>query len=226
MIRMGRSSKNDDTSKDTTALNDNTTAFPHNEGLRPAEPAAVSESDAMARDIKEGRLSGFVGAGTVLTGETNFQSMLRVDGHLTGKVMSDEGTLIVGSTGQVDANIVVAQAIVNGVVNGDIDATEKLELGRTARVVGNIRAPRLVMSDGAILEGSCNMIQSKEELDTKIQEEKAHYATADLEPVSTMETEEEDTVETLSAETDESAELFVTEDDESSENETAEAATN
>ena len=127
----------------------------------------MTESEAMARDIKEGRLSGFVGSGTVLTGETNFQAMLRVDGHLTGSITSKDGTLIIGSTGQVDANIKVAAAVVNGTVNGDIIATGRLELGRTARVAGNIQTPRLVIEDGAILEGSCSMIQAQENLEKR-----------------------------------------------------------
>lgn len=131
-----------------------------------ARTTAVAESDSMARDIKEGRLSGFVGHGTTLTGETQFHAMLRVDGHLVGSVTSEQGTLIIGTNGQVDANISVAAAMINGTVNGDVYATEKLQLGRTARVLGNIFSPRLVVEEGAILEGSCNMLkalQSEEE---------------------------------------------------------------
>lgn len=123
---------------------------------------AISESDSMARDIKEGRLSGFVGHGTTLTGETQFHAMLRVDGHLIGTVSSDSGTLIIGTNGQVDANISVAAAMINGTVNGDIYATEKLQLGRTARVLGNIHSPRLIVEEGAILEGSCSMLKARE----------------------------------------------------------------
>lgn len=121
----------------------------------------------MARDIKEGRLSGFVGNGTVLTGETTFQAMLRIDGHLTGSITSKDGTLIIGSSGQVDANVKVAAAVINGTVNGDIIATERLELGRTARVAGNIQTPRLVIDEGAILEGSCSMIKAQENLEKR-----------------------------------------------------------
>jgi cytoskeletal protein CcmA (bactofilin family) len=116
----------------------------------------------MARDIKEGRLSGFVGHGTTLTGETEFHAMLRVDGHLVGTVTSDAGTLIIGTSGQVDANIIVAAAMINGTVNGDIIASEKLQLGRTARVMGNIQSPRLIVEEGAILEGSCSMLAARE----------------------------------------------------------------
>ncbi len=129
---------------------------------------AISESDSMARDIKEGRLSGFVGHGTTLTGETQFHAMLRVDGHLIGTVSSESGTLIIGTNGQVDANIHVAAAMINGTVNGDIVATEKLQLGRTARVLGNIHSPRLIVEEGAILEGSCSMLKARE-----VQEEEA-----------------------------------------------------
>src|SRR5688572_27320413 len=73
---------------------------------------AMTESETLARDIKEGTLSGFVGGGTVVTGEANFKAMMRVDGHLSGRVSSTSGTLIVGNNGKVDANIEVAVAVI------------------------------------------------------------------------------------------------------------------
>src|SRR3954447_15944990 len=131
MIRMGRGNR--DAEPTESNAGQQTSSYYSNETTPAATPTnrAISDSDAMARDIKEGRLSGFVGHGTTLTGETNFQMMLRVDGHLTGTVMSDGGTLIVGANGQVDANIVVAVATINGAVNGDIIASERIQLGRT-----------------------------------------------------------------------------------------------
>jgi cytoskeletal protein CcmA (bactofilin family) len=197
MIRMGRSSKNENISNETTEFQEQsaTTNFPvSNEQQSPPanRSGAISESESMARDIKEGRLSGFVGAGTVLTGETNFTSMLRVDGHLTGRVTSDEGTLIIGSTGQVDANIDIAAAIVNGTVNGDVIASEKIELGRTARVVGNIQTPRLLMADGAILEGTCSMLKSKEMLEERAEERKQQFTTSNLSDEIAADTSDED----------------------------------
>jgi cytoskeletal protein CcmA (bactofilin family) len=93
---------------------------------------------------------------------------LRVDGHLTGSVTSEGGTLIVGTNGQVEANVAVSVATVNGSVTGDIIATEKIQLGRTAKVVGNIATPRLVMEDGAILEGSCAMTKARENQEKQV----------------------------------------------------------
>jgi cytoskeletal protein CcmA (bactofilin family) len=120
---------------------------------------ALTESETLARDIKEGTLSGFVGSGTVVTGEANFKAMLRIDGHLSGRVSSTGGTLVIGTNGRVDANIEVAVATVHGTINGDIIATQRLELGRSAKVSGNIQTPSLMIEQGAIFEGSCKMTQ-------------------------------------------------------------------
>jgi len=166
MIRMGRGSRSEqtnDTGYQEQQSPDSALAYQYT-GENPATTKPVTDSESMARDIKEGRLSGFVGHGTTLTGETSFQAMLRVDGHLIGSITSDSGTLIVGTNGQVDANIAVSTATINGSVNGDVVATEKIQLGRTARVVGNIQTPRLTIEDGAVLEGGCTMLKAREDV--------------------------------------------------------------
>lgn len=144
----------------------------------PSGSRAMTESETLAKDIKEGTLSGFVGGGTVVTGEANFKAMMRVDGHLSGRVHSSSGTLIVGANGKVDANIEVAVAVIHGTINGDIIATQRLELGRAAKVNGNIQTPSLIIEQGAVFEGSCKMVQmatavdkSKKEIPvTKVEE--------------------------------------------------------
>lgn len=185
----------------------------------PNDPSSrvVTDSESMARDIKEGRLSGFVGHGTVLTGETNFQAMLRVDGQLQGTVSSEAGTLIVGSHGQVDANVAVASATINGTVNGDIVASEKLHLGRTAKVVGNVQTPKIVIEEGAILEGSCSMLRAKEAQEKREGEAKGQYASSQYSGYSTTTTTEAGEAE------EEPDDLLLTTDDD--EEESAEAAT-
>jgi len=125
----------------------------------PSGSRAMTESETLAKDIKEGTLSGFVGGGTVVTGEANFKAMMRVDGHLSGRVSSSSGTLIVGANGKVDANIEVAVAVIHGTINGDIIATQRLELGRAAKVNGNIQTPSLIIEQGAMFEGTCKMMQ-------------------------------------------------------------------
>ena len=128
----------------------------------PTTSRAVSESESLARDIKEGTLSGFVGNGTTLTGEANFKGMLRVDGHLSGRVSSQDGTLIVSTGGQVDADVEVSVAQIYGTVVGNVTATKRIELGRVAKVTGDIQTPALVIENGAVFEGSCRMQQIKD----------------------------------------------------------------
>ena len=92
---------------------------------------------------------------------------MRIDGHLSGRITSSSGTLVVGTNGKVDANIEVAVATIHGTVNGDVIATQRLELGRAAKVNGNIQSPSLVIEQGAIFEGSCKMTQVSGAADKK-----------------------------------------------------------
>ncbi len=213
MIRMGRGRSDQPVTTESPEQPAADTYRYANETQSATARGAISESDSMARDIKEGRLSGFVGHGTTLTGETEFHAMLRVDGHLIGTVTSESGTLIVGTNGQVDANIMVAAAMVNGTINGDIYATEKLHLGRTARVMGNIQSPRLIVEEGAILEGACNMLKARE-----TQEDEAVAAAVQYEePQPTS-------IAIVDEEPDDSA-AYLTDDEDLDDDETVDAAT-
>jgi len=162
---MGR---NPNEEKSQTQANDSSRSYsPYQSGepQRTTEPAASTkastESETTAREIKDGTLSGFVGAGTSITGEATFKAMLRIDGHYSGRIISSSGALLVGAGGQVDANVEVAVATIHGVVNGDIIAGQRIELGRAGKLNGNIQTPSLVIEQGGVFEGSCKMIQQK-----------------------------------------------------------------
>ena len=93
------------------------------------------------------------------SGEVRFKSMLRIDGNFSGRVNSPEGTLIVSAGAQVtEAAIEVAVAKINGVVEGDIHASQQLVLGRTANVTGALSAHVLIIEEGASFNGSCRRI--------------------------------------------------------------------
>lgn len=201
MLRMGKNPKDEENESSTTQEEKSYNTPPNYASYQSGEtqprpatetsagPKALTESESLAREIKDGTLSGFVGSGTVMTGEANFKAMLRVDGQLSGRVNSETGTLIVGSHGQVDANIEVAIATIHGTVNGDIIATQRLELGRAAKVNGNVQTPSLMIEQGAIFEGSCKMIQPSAALekgrkrDYRARDEKALDA-SDMQPIS------------------------------------------
>jgi len=163
---MGKEDKSPTQATDTDYANRTYTPYQNNDAYRPTEgvatPKALTESETIAREIKDGSLSGFVGSGTVITGEASFKSMLRADGRFSGRISSAGGALIVGAGGQVDANILVAVATIHGVVNGDIIASDRIELGRAAKLNGNIQTPSLMIEQGAIFEGSCKMLKAAE----------------------------------------------------------------
>ena len=199
MLRIGKNPKeheeNDNSSHKPEVPDDGAAKqYPSYQGTTETKPAvesaavsrgAMTESETLARDIKEGTLSGFVGGGTVVTGEANFKAMMRVDGHLSGRVSSTSGTLIVGSNGKVDANIEVAVAVIHGTVNGDIIATQRLELGRSAKVNGNIQTPSLIIEQGAVFEGSCKMLQMSAAVDKNRKDKKSEpLDTSRIQPIN------------------------------------------
>ena len=102
---------------------------------------------------------GFVGDVMKFSGEVCFKSMLRIDGNFSGRVVSSDGTLLVSSNAKVtEAVIDVAVVRIHGTVEGDINASKELVLGRTASVNGNVTAHRLIIEEGAQFNGSCHWI--------------------------------------------------------------------
>ena len=158
----------------------------------PPTPKALTESETIAREIKDGTLSGFIASGTLITGEASFKSLLRIDGRFSGRINSATGTLIVGSGGQVDANVEVSIATIHGVVNGDVIAGQRIELGRAGKLNGNIQTPSLMIEQGGIFEGSCKMVQQKAatEKPSKVERKDNVIEPAKLEAVKTEKVED------------------------------------
>ncbi|HEX3279761.1 MAG TPA: polymer-forming cytoskeletal protein [Pyrinomonadaceae bacterium] len=97
--------------------------------------------------------------GPELEGEISFRDVVRVNGHIAGTVYSEGGTLMVDDTARVDADIEVAIAVINGTINGDIVAHQKVEIGPAAKIYGNIWTRSIAIKDGAEFEGVCTMIE-------------------------------------------------------------------
>jgi len=96
------------------------------------------------------------------SGEVSFMGMVRVNGYIAGTVYSKKGTLIVDISARVDAHVDVAVAIIGGIVNGDIVAHERVEIGPNAKIYGNIWTRSIEIKNGAIFEGICTMIPEEQ----------------------------------------------------------------
>lgn len=121
-----------------------------NEGDAPAAPPASYDSGTSEA------LTAFIDQGSEFEGKLSFKNTVRIDGSFKGEI-SSENTLIVGEPGVVSATIRSRHVIVSGSVEGDIVATEKLVLHKTAEVTGDVQTPKLVVEEGASLQGSIRM---------------------------------------------------------------------
>ncbi len=92
-----------------------------------------------------------------IKGTIKFGQAMRVDGSFDGELISDNGELIVGKTGKVKANVKVKSAIVEGRVDGNIRATDKVELKQSAHIYGDVQAKTLIVEQGVIFVGNCNV---------------------------------------------------------------------
>lgn len=119
--------------------------------------------DSLLKDhVVQDDISGFLAEGTEIQGEIRFRDVLRVDGKIKGKVISEK-ELVVGESGEIEADIDVGVLSVSGKVTGNIHVREKLEIHPKGRVIGEItlEKPNLVIHEGGIFEGNIDMNAGK-----------------------------------------------------------------
>lgn len=103
-----------------------------------------------------GSYNAILDQGCEFEGKLTFEGTVRVDGHFRGEVFSD-ATLIVGESGKVEADLNIRNLIISGEVVGNVEATEKVEIMAPGVMRGNIKTPNLVIHEGVVFDGSCNM---------------------------------------------------------------------
>ena len=132
-------------------------------GLMPVDGVISGQlgANGSAMTIRQRPRSGPLESIPELNGEISFKDMLRVNGHIAGKVFSFKGTLIVDGSARVDASIDVAIAMISGTVNGDVVGHQRVELGPSAVINGNISTRSIAMKPGAIFTGDCRMLKDE-----------------------------------------------------------------
>jgi cytoskeletal protein CcmA (bactofilin family) len=122
--------------------------------------AAPTRRDLMNRkeaiSAPQSELNALLGRGSEFEGKLIFEGTVRLDGKFRGQIHS-EGKLLVGEHGDLEGEIWVESAIISGKVKGNINAKGKLELHSGARVEGTIITPVLVVQEGAMFDGQCQM---------------------------------------------------------------------
>lgn len=102
-----------------------------------------------------------IGPEAFFHGSMTVRGSLRVEGELEGNI-SEAQEVVVGRSGRVRGNIAAERVEVGGKVAGDIVCSAHLEILSSGSVLGNIRSPRLLVEDGAVLEGACAMAEAKD----------------------------------------------------------------
>jgi cytoskeletal protein CcmA (bactofilin family) len=98
--------------------------------------------------------------GCEFEGRLRFAGTLVINGKYHGEMVS-AGTLLVGESAELEAQIHVGVAIVSGQVSGSITALQRVELRTGARIAGDIITPSLVLEEGVIFDGRCGMIDTE-----------------------------------------------------------------
>lgn len=98
----------------------------------------------------------FFGPGSKIEGNLEIDGDVRLQGVIQGKV-SGSGTVTIGDQATIQANVFAPTVIVQGLVRGEIHARDRLELHKSAKVYGVLRAARIRIDEGAQFEGECKM---------------------------------------------------------------------
>ena len=101
------------------------------------------------------KLETIIGDGTRVVGQVSVKGTIRIDGIVEGDLHAD--WVVVGETGKILGNTHARGVVVGGSVEGNIEATESVELMGKASMAGEIRAPKLSIAEGAVFDGRSRM---------------------------------------------------------------------
>lgn len=128
---------------------------------QPAVPAApVAPTQSVASQPEPRRIERDVvniGKSVVIKGELNGSEDLTIEGQVEGKIELKDHVLTIGSNGKIKAQVFAKSVIVLGEVNGNVTATEKVDIRDGGSVDGDIVSPRVAIAEGAHFRGSVDM---------------------------------------------------------------------
>ena len=114
-------------------------------------PAPQPETRRIERDVVN------IGKSVVIKGELNGSEDLTIEGHVEGKIELKDHVLTIGPNGRIKAQVLAKSVIVLGEVNGNVTATEKVDIRDGGSVDGDIVSPRVAIAEGAHFRGTVDM---------------------------------------------------------------------
>ena len=107
--------------------------------------------------MEERRKSAWIGSSVIVTGNVNATEDLVIDGQVHGTIQIGDHNLNIGSGATVVADLAAKAIVISGTVKGSVKGSTRVELKSSAKVEGDISAPKVVLEDGAALSGKVEM---------------------------------------------------------------------
>ena len=107
----------------------------------------------------ESRGSATIGKAVKVVGQIYSREDLLVDGDVEGTVEVLEHKLTIGPNGTVHAGVKAREVVALGTIQGDVEATDKVEIRKDAKLVGNIKTARIIIEDGAYFKGGIDIVK-------------------------------------------------------------------
>jgi cytoskeletal protein CcmA (bactofilin family) len=117
-----------------------------------------------------------IGKSVLIRGELSGSEDLYLDGEVEGSIDLKDHSLTIGPHGRVRANVMARDVVVHGKVDGNIQGTEKVELKRSAVLVGDIGTQRIIIEDGAYFKGAIDIKKEGSKSSSKAEPPKAYAA--------------------------------------------------
>ena len=114
-------------------------------------PMEIKQPEKVSNDVAH------IGKSVVVKGELSGSEDLYLDGEVEGSIDLHEHNLTIGPHGRVRANVKARDVVVHGKVDGNVTGTDRVELKRSAVLVGDINTQRIVIEDGAFFKGAIDI---------------------------------------------------------------------
>lgn len=102
-----------------------------------------------------------LGKSVIVKGQIFSREDLTIDGEVEGTVELQEHRLTIGPNGKVRASVKARELVVLGTVHGDVETTDKIDIRKDAKLVGDIRTARIVIEDGAYFKGNIDIVRAE-----------------------------------------------------------------
>jgi cytoskeletal protein CcmA (bactofilin family) len=105
----------------------------------------------------ERRQIAWIGQGVKVEGKIVSKQDIRIDGHVSGSIEVGDHELLLGPGSELKANVNARSVLIGGKVEGDITATERVQIQSTGTLLGDVVAPRLIIQDGGMIKGNADV---------------------------------------------------------------------